>query len=311
MEHFLFVRATAFPTSCSVIENIMMKVDPESTVDLTMQYQLVRRQQAQGESSSKLEELVTQVKTPQPTKRSGFCSLLCGLFVCFGRRRFQVYDVNPPTASCLLPPLSVVNQGKKTLVLDLDETLVHSTFEPTNNSDLVVRVNLEGGNYNVYVKVRPGLEEFLQEASSYYEVVIFTASMAKYADPVLDRIDRNGHIAHRLFREHCVMHNGAYVKDLARLGRDLVNVVIVDVRTRQNSPGSYLFHPENAVPIRSYFDGEEDRELEGLLPLLRDMSESEDVASFLSPYRRGLTERATVDLSQLSVRLDCNSPRAA
>ena len=207
-----------------------MKVDPESTVDLTMQYQLVRRQKAQGDSASKLEDLVTQAKTPQPPRPSGFCSLLRGLFVCFGRRRFQVYDANPPTASCLLPPQNDLHQGKKTLVLDLDETLVHSTFEPTDDSDLVVRVTIEGGNYNVYVKIRPGLEEFLEEVAEYYEVVVFTASMAKYADPVLDRIDKRGCISHRLFREHCVMHNGAYVKDLARLGRDLTNVVIVDVR---------------------------------------------------------------------------------
>lgn len=63
------------------------------------------------------------------------------------------------------------------------------------------------------------------------------------------------------------------------------------------------------MPIRSYFNDAEDRELEGMLPLLRDMSQSEDVSVFLSPFRRGLTERATLDLSQLSVRLDCNSPR--
>lgn len=207
-----------------------MKVDPESTVDLSMQYQLLRRQQAQGDSASKLEDLVTQAKAPQLPRSSGFCSVLRGLFVCFGRRRFQVYDANPPTASCLLPPQIDLHQGKKTLVLDLDETLVHSTFEPTDDSDLVVPVTIEGGNYNVYVKIRPGLEEFLEEVAEYYEVVVFTASMAKYADPVLDRIDKGRCISHRLFREHCVMHNGAYVKDLARLGRDLANVVIVDVR---------------------------------------------------------------------------------
>ena len=120
-------------------------------------------------------------------------------------------------------------QGKKTLVLDLDETLVHSTFEPTDDSDLVVRVKIEGGNYNVYVKIRPGLSEFLEEVAKFYEVVLFTASMAKYADPVLDRIDKKRFITHRLFREHCVMHNGSYVKDLARLGRDLASTVIVDV----------------------------------------------------------------------------------
>lgn len=286
-----------------------MKVDPESTVDLSQQYQEGRRRKAQEDSACKLEELVTQVRTPL-SRPMGFCSLLRGLFVCFGRKRFQVYDVNPPTATCLLPPQSERMQGKKTLVLDLDETLVHSTFEQTDDADIVVRVKIEGGNYNVYVKIRPGLSEFLEAVSESYEVVLFTASMAKYADPVLDRIDKKKCIDHRLFREHCVMHNGSYVKDLARLGRDLANIVIVDVSPIQNSPGSYLFHPENAVPIRSYFNDDDDRELEALLPLLQDMSKAEDVTSFLSPYRRGLSERATVDLSQFCERLDCNSPRA-
>jgi hypothetical protein len=46
----------------------------------------------------------------------------------------------------------------------------------------------------------------------------------------------------RLFRESCVYHGGNYVKDLNKLGRDLQKIVIVD-----NSPASYIFHPENAV----------------------------------------------------------------
>lgn len=46
----------------------------------------------------------------------------------------------------------------------------------------------------------------------------------------------------RLFRESCVYHRGNYVKDLNKLGRDLQKIVIVD-----NSPASYIFHPDNAV----------------------------------------------------------------
>lgn len=51
----------------------------------------------------------------------------------------------------------------------------------------------------------------------------------------------------RLFRESCVYHGGNYVKDLNKLGRDLQKIVIVD-----NSPASYIFHPENAVPGKYY-----------------------------------------------------------
>lgn len=64
----------------------------------------------------------------------------------------------------------------------------------------------------------------------------------QYADPVADLLDKWGAFRARLFRESCVFHRGNYVKDLSRLGRDLSRILIVD-----NSPASYVFHPDNAV----------------------------------------------------------------
>lgn len=55
-------------------------------------------------------------------------------------------------------------------------------------------------------------------------------------------LDKWGAFRNRLFRESCIFHRGNYVKDLSRLGRDLNKVIIID-----NSPVSYIFHPENAV----------------------------------------------------------------
>lgn len=66
--------------------------------------------------------------------------------------------------------------------------------------------------------------------------------VSQYADPVADLLDQWGVFRARLFRESCVFHRGNYVKDLSRLGRELNKVIIVD-----NSPASYIFHPENAV----------------------------------------------------------------
>lgn len=57
-----------------------------------------------------------------------------------------------------------------------------------------------------------------------------------------DLLDKWGAFRARLFRESCVFHRGNYVKDLSRLGRDLRRVLILD-----NSPASYVFHPDNAV----------------------------------------------------------------
>ena len=79
------------------------------------------------------------------------------------------------------------------MVLDLDETLVHSSFKaPTGReppADIVLPVDIEGRVCHVYVLVRPGCMKFLTEMAKYYEVVIFTASLQKYADPLMDIID--------------------------------------------------------------------------------------------------------------------------
>lgn len=76
-------------------------------------------------------------------------------------------------------------------------------------------------------------------------VILFVSVLVlQYADPVADLLDRWGVFRARLFRESCVFHRGNYVKDLSRLGRELNKVIIVD-----NSPASYIFHPENAVCV--------------------------------------------------------------
>ena len=286
-----------------------MKIEPEGFTNLAEQYKLVKKESS--ESLAKLQELVTQVRPPSQSRPNRFLCMVRRLCVCLRRKTIKIYDFNPPTAAVLIPPQAEDKQGMKTLVLDLDETLVHSTFEPSEEFDFVVKVNVEGNWYNVYVKERPGLETFLEEAAKLYELVVYTASLANYADPVLDHIDPKKLISHRLFREHCVSYNGNFVKDLGRLSRELTNVVILDVNNTQNSPASYLFHPDHAVPIRSYFDDPMDKELEEVMGVLRKMHQADNVATFLSPHRKGLSERATMEMTMLADRLECNSPRVS
>ena len=78
----------------------------------------------------------------------------------------------------------------------------------------------------------------------------------RYGDPLLDLLDKSKVIRWRLFRESCTPYEGNYVKDLSRLGRDLQKTIIVD-----NSPHSYIFHPDNAIPIGTFIDDKEDVEL--------------------------------------------------
>eukprot|EP00158_Paraphelidium_tribonemae_P006974 Partr_v1_DN28056_c4_g1_i3_m57650 putative CTD (Carboxy-terminal domain, RNA polymerase II, polypeptide A) small len=166
----------------------------------------------------------------------------------------------------LLRPLAPEDNGKKCLVLDLDETLIHSSFKPVANPDFIIPVEIEGNVHNVYVLKRPFVDEFLARLGPQFEVVIFTASLSKYADPVIDNLDKQRVVTHRLFREACFNHRGSYVKDLSQLGRDLRGVIILD-----NAPASYLFHPTNAVPVTSWFNDPEDTELNDLIEFLEDL----------------------------------------
>lgn len=132
-----------------------------------------------------------------------------------------------------------------------------------------------------------------------YECVLFTASLAKYADPVADLLDQWGVFRARLFRESCVFYRGNYVKDLNKLGRDLQQIVIVD-----NSPASYIFHPDNAVsipdlvlrqldwacclqvPVASWFDDMNDNELFDLIPFFEKLSKMDNVYTVLCNSNR-------------------------
>jgi len=168
----------------------------------------------------------------------------------------------------LLPPLKAARKGKKCLILDLDETLVHSSFVPTALYDITLNVDIEGIMRTIYVAKRPHVDEFLRCCGELFEVVVFTASLAKYADPLLDKLDLHKVIDHRLYRESCTSYGGIFVKDLFRMGRPLTHVLIID-----NSPHSYIFNPENALPCKSWFDDSSDTELMELLEVLKRLAD--------------------------------------
>ncbi|SHO77247.1 Similar to S.cerevisiae protein PSR2 (Plasma membrane phosphatase involved in the general stress response) [Malassezia sympodialis ATCC 42132] len=179
----------------------------------------------------------------------------------------------------LLPALTKPHLLRKCLVLDLDETLVHSSFKMVPNADFVVPVEIEGIVHNVYVIKRPGVDEFMRLMGQIYEIVVFTASLNKYADPVIDILDMHHVVQHRLFRESCYNHYGSYVKDLSQLGRQLTDTIILD-----NSPASYIFHPTNAVPVSSWFNDPHDTELTDLCPFLEDLCHVDDVRTVLDGF---------------------------
>ncbi|KAL8217903.1 hypothetical protein R6Q57_021276 [Mikania cordata] len=163
-------------------------------------------------------------------------------------------------------PLPLINPpNKKTIFLDLDETLIHSI--PANglirpkNYDFVVKPLLDGERVCFYVLKRPFVDEFLRFLSENgFEIVVFTAGIEEYASLVLDVLDRKGLISHRLYRNSCKEFEGKFVKDLSNLGRDLTKGVIVD-----DNPNSYSLQPENAIPISPFVDDLGDDELKKLM----------------------------------------------
>ncbi|CAI4045681.1 hypothetical protein SKDZ_12G0470 [Saccharomyces kudriavzevii ZP591] len=179
----------------------------------------------------------------------------------------QPDQYHAPGYTTLLPPQSESTKGKKCLILDLDETLVHSSFKYLRSADFVLPVEIDDQVHNVYVIKRPGVEEFLERVGKLFEVVVFTASVSRYGDPLLDILDTNKVIHHRLFREACYNYEGNYIKNLSQIGRPLSDIIILD-----NSPASYIFHPQHAIPISSWFSDTHDNELLDIIPLLEDLS---------------------------------------
>ncbi|KAF3480293.1 NIF domain-containing protein [Arthroderma uncinatum] len=173
---------------------------------------------------------------------------------------------------------------QKTLILDLDETLIHSLSKGGRmSSGHMVEVKLSvpmatsagpgasptilGPQHPIlyYVHKRPHCDAFLRKVCQWYKLVVFTASVQEYADPVIDWLEQERKYFHsRYYRQHCTIRNGAYIKDLSSVEPDL----------------------NNAIPIEGWINDPTDNDLLHLIPILEAMQHVTDVRALLA-LRRG------------------------
>lgn len=222
------------------------------------------------------------------------------------REKIMANRIKSPTASrYILPPPPRLfplsrnpdrRKKKKTLILDLDETLIHllSRGAPRSLGSGVLCHMIELKVNNVatlyYVYKRPFCDFFLKEISKWFELQIFTASVKEYADPIIDWLesdiadlkapDAPKIFTKRYYRTDCTYRQGVgYIKDLSRFfpkDDDLKNVLILD-----NSPVSYALHEHNGVMIEGWINDQNDRDLLHLLPMLYSLSLCIDVRFIL------------------------------
>jgi len=207
---------------------------------------------------------------------------------------------------CLLPPVREEHKGLMCVVLDMDETLIHSEFVGCSEEEYRKQVKEDGRKAadffldvcdGVAVHIRPGLEHFMQFLKQEFEVVVFTAGEKDYADAILDHIDENiGCLTHRLYRGSTCVYSGLnYVKNLCHLNRDMGRMVLVD-----NNMVSMVATPDNCILVEDFISDPNDEELALVASILIDLSELEDVRPCL---REAFSIRAIVEERLLLAKL--------
>ena len=181
------------------------------------------------------------------------------------------------------PYIKTKNRKPYSLILDLDETLVH------------FKVNNEDESEGV-LQIRPGVIPFLELVGKFYELIIFTAATQDYGDLLIDAIEENNvYFEHRFYRQHTVIMGNDFIKDLTRVGRPLDKIIIVD-----NMPQNFRLQKENGIIIKAFWgEDADDNALEELGKILVNIAkDGGDVRIGLEKFRDEIVKKVTSNISR-------------
>ena len=178
----------------------------------------------------------------------------------------------------------ILNKKKYTLLISLDGTLIHFKIDNKNKN-----------NNKGIIQLRPGLNEFLSDIKPYYEIIAFSNGDKKYTDLLINSLDKNKiFFENKLYREHCIIMNNDFVKDISKLGKDLSKIIIVD-----NLVQNFRLNLENGINIKS-FNGEiNDKILKELGKILIK------IAKFGGDIRRGISYYKDDIINKVSSNIYC------
>jgi Dullard-like phosphatase family protein len=179
----------------------------------------------------------------------------------------------------IMPYIKTKNIKKYSLVLDLEETLLHFNMNMNNNNEGVV-------------DIRPGTIKFLDDISEYYELIVFNEGEQKYTDLLIDSLEQNKiYFEHRFYREHVIIDNNDVVKDLTRIGRALDKILIVD-----NMAQNFKFQKNNGIIIKSFWgNNPNDNILNELAFILIKIAKDEgDIRNGLIKYKNEIVNKITI-----------------
>ena len=171
---------------------------------------------------------------------------------------------------------------KYTLILDLDETLIYLKRD-------------QGKSKRKVMILRPFLHDFLSKMKQLYELILFSLSTPEYVDPIIDLIEKKEkYFEFRLYKQHAIINEDEYIKDLSKLGRDIKKTIIID-----NNPKYYRLQKNNGICIKPFYgDVVSDRNtlkvLGSILERIRyDADENNDIRDSLKKEQQIINNKIT------------------